>query len=67
MTKPAVLLTSLPEHITRKEKAVRNGEREKARKGSLQSKTFEDLNNQEKDSLLKILSVRAGLIEDSDD
>ena len=41
--------------------------RQVARKGDLSGKTFEQLNNPQKDALLKQLAVQAGLIEDSDD
>lgn len=41
--------------------------REDGRKSGLSGKVFEDLTGNEKDTLLKALAVKAGLIEDSDD
>lgn len=53
----------IPAHAAKLTKAAREG----ARSAKLKGKTFEALNQKEKDALLKTLAIRAGLLEDSED
>lgn len=52
-----------PEQTAKVERRQRN----KDRTDALSGKTFEQLTKNEKDTLLKVLALRAGLIQDSED
>ena len=55
----AILKESDPRHVAKKKRATA--------KAGFEGQTFESLNAQQKDTLLKELAIRAGLIDDSDD
>jgi len=54
-----VLKEADPRHVVKKKRATA--------KSNFDGQTFEALNAQQKDALLKELAIRAGLIDDSDD
>jgi len=67
MTKLAIRAAALPEEAEKRSSRIASETRKAARKSTLSGRTFEDLNPQEKDLLLKELAIRSGLIDDSDD
>jgi len=67
MAVQAIRTKDIPEWAAKKAEAKTKKDRKDARDATFAGKTFEDLNNQEKDALLKAIAVRMQLIEDSDD
>lgn len=63
-----VRLRETPEYIAgqgvEEEKRKAKSQAKAQVKGSVEGKVFADLNGQEKDDLLKVLAIQAGLIEE---